>query len=619
MAASRIADHVGRVLGGRYRLLAPIGTGGSAHVYLAEDDTLRRRVAVKLLHAGLADDESFLRRFRAEAQAAAALNHSNIMRVFDWGEADDGPYLVLEYLGGGSLRDVLDSGQRLSPAQAAAVGLQAAKALDYAHRRGLVHRDIKPANLLFDDEGRLCIADFGVARALAEATWTEPTGAMVGTARYAAPEQAQGGSLDGKADVYALGLVLIEAVTGEVPFQSDTTIATLMARVDNPVVAPEEMGPLAPVVEAAGRPLAADRPDAAEVARQCDAVARSLPDPSPLDLVGPSTEQLTPGDLTEIRSRSRLYDREADRDRDLTGFEPMPAPAKAGRRRRWWVVVLAILLALIAVAGGAYAVLQAATPSHPVPKLAGLTVDAARSLVERQNFTLDVSRRYDEAVAKDTVLSQRPAAVTKLKEHRSVAVVVSNGPPPRPVPPLVNLTEAQAVQALKDQGFVPNVVQASSETVAKGMVVTWTPQDTQPKGATVTVTVSNGPPLVQIPDLTGQTFEDASKALADAGFQVVRKDDYSDDVPDPGKVISTTPTGTAAKGTKVTVVVSKGPKTVTVPSLSGMSVSQAQNALQAAGLDLGQIYGPPSKRVFDSTPTAGSKVPRGTKVDVYTK
>ena len=170
-----------------------------------------------MLHAALAGDESFLRRFRAEARTVAALRHPNIMGVYDWGEQEDGPYLVLEFLGGGSLRDLLDRGHRLSPSQALLVGLEAARALDYAHRRGLVHRDVKPANLLFDDEGRLCVADFGIARALAEATWTEPSGAVVGTVRYASPEQARGNSIDGKADVYALTLVLCEAVTGQVP------------------------------------------------------------------------------------------------------------------------------------------------------------------------------------------------------------------------------------------------------------------------------------------------------------------------------------------------------------------------------------------------------------------
>src|SRR4051794_851944 len=236
---SRIADQVGRVLGGRYRLLAPIGTGASAHVYTADDVRLRRRVAVKVLHAALADDEAFLRRFRAEAEAVATLRHPNIMNVYDHGEDDGSPYLVLELLGGGSLRAMLDRGHRLTPSQALLVGMDAARALDHAHRRGLVHRDIKPANLLFDDEGRLCIADFGLARALAEAAWTEPAGAVLGTARYASPEQVQGSSVDGKADVYALALVLIEAVTGQVPFAADTTIATLMARLNTPLEVPD--------------------------------------------------------------------------------------------------------------------------------------------------------------------------------------------------------------------------------------------------------------------------------------------------------------------------------------------------------------------------------------------
>ncbi|HJR24011.1 MAG TPA: protein kinase, partial [Acidimicrobiales bacterium] len=203
MVVSRSTDQIGRVLSGRYRLIAPVGTGASAQVFLADDVRLKRRVAVKVLHEALAEDESFLRRFRAEAQAAAALNHPNILAVYDWGDDDGTPYLVTEYLGGGSLRTMLDRGTRLSPSQALLVGLQATRALDYAHRRGFVHRDVKPANLLFGEDGRLRIADFGLARALAEAAWTEPQGAVLGTARYASPEQAQGEAVDGRADVYS--------------------------------------------------------------------------------------------------------------------------------------------------------------------------------------------------------------------------------------------------------------------------------------------------------------------------------------------------------------------------------------------------------------------------------
>src|SRR5437879_762516 len=273
---ARMPDQLGRVLGGRYRLIAAIGTGASAQVFLADDTTLRRRVAVKVLHPALAADEAFLRRFRAEARAAAALSHPNVMAVYDWGE-DDGPYLVLEHLGGGSLRALLDRGSRLTPSQALVVGLEAARALDVAHRRGFVHRDIKPANLLFGDDGRLRIADFGLARALSEAGWTEPGDGLVGTARYAAPEQAQGGRVDGKADVYALALVLIEAVTGTVPLTSgEGALQTMMARQETPVPVPEAMGPLVPILERMGRPDPAERPDAAEVGRALVVAARDM-------------------------------------------------------------------------------------------------------------------------------------------------------------------------------------------------------------------------------------------------------------------------------------------------------------------------------------------------------
>jgi serine/threonine protein kinase len=270
-----LTDTIGRVLSGRYRIEAAIGTGASAHVYLATDISLKRRVAIKMLHPVLAADRAFLKRFRAEAQAAASLTHPNLVAVHDWGEDADGPYLVLEYLGGGSLRDLLDSASPLGAAHVASIGAQAAHGLAYAHARGFVHRDVKPANLLFDnDRRRLCVADFGLARALAEAAWTEPAGATLGTARYAAPEQAQGRRVDGRADVYALALVLFEALTGNVPFSSDTTIGTLMARVGSELPHHDALGPLDDVIRAAAAPEPEDRLGAAELARWLSEIAR---------------------------------------------------------------------------------------------------------------------------------------------------------------------------------------------------------------------------------------------------------------------------------------------------------------------------------------------------------
>lgn len=281
----------GSIVAGRYRIVAPLGAGGSARVYLADDIQLGRRVAVKVLHEGLAEDPQFLRRFVAEVQAAAALNNPYIMHVYDSGDAGapggpKAPFLVMEFVGGGSLRAVLDSGPLLTPSQALVVGLDAARGLEYAHQRGFVHRDIKPANLLFGEEGRLRIADFGLARAIAEATWTEPQGMLLGTARYTSPEQAMGEPVDGKSDVYALALVLVEAVTGEVPFARDNTHATLVARCDRDLEVPRSLGRLAPVLERAGRVDPALRPDAGELVIAFFAASEDMDRPAEISLPG---------------------------------------------------------------------------------------------------------------------------------------------------------------------------------------------------------------------------------------------------------------------------------------------------------------------------------------------
>ena len=614
-----MADQVGRVLGDRYRLVAPIGRGGSANVFLADDVRLSRRVAVKVLHAALADDDAFLRRFRAEAQQAAALNHPNIMRVYDWGQSEDGPYLVLEYLGGGTLRDLLDRGHLLSPSQALLVGLEAARGLDYAHRRGLVHRDIKPANLLFDDEGRLCIADFGVARALAEAAWTEPAGAVLGTARYASPEQAQGLAVDGKADVYALALVIVESVTGQVPFSADTTIATLMGRVGVTLDVPEKLGPLAPVVQHAASPDPAQRLDARRLARALNQAAESLPAPAPLPLARQEAVASPPPglvvDLTELGTRPALYDVEADRAQPQV--ELLPA---ARRRRRWWLwALLALLLAGVGT-GVAYAVAQSRVPSRPVPALRGRTLPEARAAAARFKLKVRVSeRRFDETAPVDTVLDQRPSR-GRVKEGSTVSVVLSRGPPDRPVPDLSGLTQPVAEQRLRESGLVPKVSLAHSEDKPKGVVLDWTPKGPVPKGAEVSVTVSNGPAPRAVPPVAGRTYEEAVRLVALAGLKPARAEAFHDTVP-AGKVIGTRPpAGTKlARDSTVTVVVSKGPDVVLVPNVGGQGVPQAQAILAQAGLPVTAVFGPPDRPVFTTNPPPGASVRRGTGVALHTR
>ncbi|MBW3615698.1 MAG: PASTA domain-containing protein [Actinobacteria bacterium] len=622
MATPRIAEQIGRVLGGRYRLVAPIGTGASAHVYVAHDVTLGRRVAVKILHPALAGDDSFLRRFRAEAQAVAGLRHPHIMNVYDWGQDDDGPFLVLEHLEGGSLRDVLDAGHRLSPSQALQVGLEAARGLEYAHRRGLVHRDIKPANLLFDDEGRLCIADFGLARALAEAAWTEPAGAVLGTARYASPEQAKGSSVDGKADVYALALSLVEAVTGRLPFAADTTIATLMARIDKPLEVPAELGPLVPALAAAGAPDPDSRVDAAGLARMLEEAAPDLPRPKPLPLArsGDGGIDLTTTDgrdLTVISSpaaRSRLFDVEAD----------TAAPAAGTRRRRGLRPILLALFAVIALAAGAFAAVAVTKPSYRVPDLQGKTVADARRLTggEQEFRIIQVPGDfYREDVPPGEIVGQDPPAKTRLKQGGTISVQVSDGPEPRVVPDLAGKTRAEAQQLLDQAGLGFAAQQAFHETVPADHVIDWSPKEGRhPKGSAITVVISKGKEPKPVPSFVDRLFEDYQKLLEGLGFKVKKEEAFSDKF-DAGQIITTRPPpgDEAVPGSEVTVVVSKGPDEVAIPDVAGRSIEEAIAILQRAGLKVAGPFGPPNaRRAYGTSPEAGKKVKRGSTVDLYT-
>ncbi len=640
---SRMTDQIGRVLSGRYRLIAPVGTGASAQVYLADDVRLRRRVAVKILHAALADDDAFLRRFRAEAQAAAALNHPNIVAVYDWGDDDGSPYIVTEYLAGGSLRAVLDQGVRLSQSQTLLVGLEATRALDYAHRRGFVHRDVKPANLMFGEDGRLRVADFGLARALAEAAWTEPQGAVLGTARYASPEQAQGQPVDGKADVYSLGLVLIEAVTGSVPFAADTTIATLMARVGKAVEVPDALGPLQKALTRVGLPDPADRPDAGELAIALMASAEDLPRPEPLPLatatpvvdltrsedsrdvtmLGPAlggTRLAEPGETTVVEAAPStpvptVPPEYLDDDLVVEGGDRTP--------RRWPWVIVATILAIIVGTGAAVAWDQVRTPSYEVPTLIGKTEAQARAAVEELGFKVERRDTREDGSTPGEVLDTDPKAGEQLDEGGKLVLFVSLGNTPAPVPTdLVGMTLDQATAALDAAGqFTADpVTEVESEDIAAGIVMEVgadVPAEL-PKGSAVPLVVSKGPAPRPIPTgLAGKTFEEAKAALEAVQLKAKKVDDFSDDV-EKGKVIGLRPgEGTAPRDSEVEVVVSKGPDIVQVPSVQGKTLDEAVAALEGAGLVVGDAFGPAKGQPFATNPPAGTKVKRGATVDIY--
>ena len=653
MALSRLTDRVGQVLSDRYRLLAPIGTGASASVYLADDVTLRRRVAVKILHDALSNDEAFLRRFRAEAQAAAALNHPHIMSVFDWGH-DDVPFLVTEYLGGGSLRTMLDNGRVLSTAQALMVGLEASRGLDYAHRRGFVHRDIKPANLLFDEEARLRIADFGLARALAEAAWTEPQGAVLGTARYASPEQARGEPLDGRSDVYSLALVLIEAVTGSVPFATDTTIGTLMARVDRPVTVPESLGPLRPALEAAGVPNPADRPDAAELTRLLMGAAEHLDRPDPLVLAGTMVHH---HDVVADRDPTVLHNSEVEPDI----MSAPPGTVIDGIR------VIPDDGDLLAAPPGTTTdgIRVIADPPPVVIFDDADDDDAHRDAPVSRRERRRQRREQDQAIAAGALTGLAPPSPTGddtgehdrsrggddgSRPHRRWTIVVlvvlllaaigvgSTGYwyreiriPTYVAPALVGTNVADLDAAVNaavggdGDGFTVTQGTIAQDGTVAGQILLQDPEAgaTIAQGGELKILVSTGPPPVPIPtDLVNQTLEAATAELASVGLTVGEVRHVFDEKVGKGIVMQLGEGVVAGaevpKSTSIPLVVSDGPKPRTVPeNLAGKTLADATAALEAIGLHASTSQ--ESSDTVDAgtvirVPSQGTSVARGSTV-----
>ncbi len=639
VAFPQVTDRVGQVLGGRYRLVTLVGSGASASVYLGEDVTLQRRVAVKVLHPALADDDAFLRRFRAEAQVAASLNHPNVLAVHDWGQDGITPYLVTEFLAGGSLRSMLDRNGPLEVSQVLLVGLEAARGLAYAHRQQLVHRDIKPANLLFDDEARLRIADFGLARALAEATWTEPMGAVLGTARYASPEQARGETLDGRSDVYALAVVLVEAASGAVPFAADTTLGTLMARVDTALPVPEGLGPLGEVLAAAGAPAAVDRPDAAELAGALLDIARHYPAPSPLPV---APVPLVPADATPLGPETGapvqgVHD-ETEVGLDMAGpvISSGVATAAGGfpepdggavpvrrRRRRWPLAVVALLLAAIGVGAWWWTSVRVVTTA--VPDLSGVAVAVAESAAADAGWDLRRSDSFDPSVPAGRIVSQNPTAGAELAEGAVLSVVVSRGPPPVPLPDgVVGAPRADAEARLTEVGLaVGAVTEAYSEDIAKGVVLSAEvePGTEVPFGEAVDLVVSAGPEPRTVPqDLFGRALDEVRSALEALGLPIGSVSEAYSDTVKAGSVISVLGAGTKVdRGTPVDVQVSLGPPLVAVPDVSGLSVQQAAGILEDAGLVVTSTTGSPTRPVASTSPAAGTSVRRGSSVTISTR
>lgn len=633
MAARGSADDlVGVILDGRYRVLEHLADGGMASVYLGLDTRLDRDVAIKVMRPDLAADETFVSRFRREARSAARLAHPNVVAVHDQGEADGRVFLVMELVLGQTLRQVLDDEGALSPRAALDLLEPVLAGLAAAHDAGLVHRDVKPENVIIRDDGTVKVADFGLARAVTSQTATGATGVLLGTVSYLSPEQVERGIADARSDVYAVGLVLFEMLTGRKAIDGETPIHVAFQHVHGDAPSLRETAP--------ELPDALDHLVAAAIARDPDERPRDAA--RYLDLVRETRCSLTEADLDarpELDSpRARVAGAErttalpaagstgatqATRTSPTTSTSVAPEPEGTSQRRRSPLLwLLPLLLVLGAVGAGVWWVTLA--QQTVVPDVAGQQVGAAETRLTQAELTMSTKEAFDEEVAKGVAIRSTPDAGQEVRKGSEVVVTVSKGPERYDVPRLSGLTADQAKSTLeKNHLRLGQTSEAYDEKVAAGQIIRSTPAAGSPqkRDTQVAVVVSKGPEPIEIPTVTGDPFEGAKTRLEEAGFTVARGEDrYHDDIAQ-GSVISQDPRdGTGHRGDTVTLVVSKGPETIEVPDVGGMTSAQARKVLEDAGFEVTveRVFGGLLDNVRAVDPGVGTSVPKkDARVTIY--
>ena len=670
----------GRLVDSRYEIVDLVARGGMATVYRAFDRRLDRVVGLKLMHAHLADSPDFVARFRREARAAARLSNPGVVAVYDQGSLDGIAYLVMEYVEGPTLRDLMAAGP-LSVREALGLTAQILRPLGAAHRAGLVHRDIKPENVLLPADGSVAkVADFGLARAVTEATQTT-TGNVLGTVAYLAPELITSGTSSPRADLFSVGIIVYELLTGEQPFAADAPIQIAFRNVHEDIPSPSALVPDLPAevdelvsaltqrdpelrprnadeALALLRRTAASLPEAdllvkrgggtgsvrtqevlaanAEAARAAmsaqspeEPVAESSrPAPGaglrtvslPIGSIGPDAQDAGDG-RTQHLAREELLraDDQATTAVPRKGLRPV--------RRRTVVIGAAAALLVGGSAGGWYAwyVLKGPGRSVPVPEIIGQSAEDAQKAVEDAGLTWGTpSRDFSDTIPEGSVISCRPGPGDGARLKQAVTAVVSRGVEQKKVPDVAGKTQDEATKAITDAGLtVGPITQEYSGTVESGRVVS-----TDPKAGTsinhssaVAIAVSRGRQSATVPDVTGMTVDQAKTTLEAAGLKLGTQTQAFSDTVASGQIISTSPAagaGGAYHGDAVAVTVSKGPETVSVPDVSGKSEEEAKKALEDLGLkvEVNKRLGGPFGTVRSTDPAAGTSVKAGSTVKI---
>jgi len=567
-----------RLLGGRYELDGVVGRGGMAEVFRARDIRLDRIVAVKTLRDDLARDQTFQARFRREAQSAASLNHPSIVAVYDTGEDMVGhtpvPYIVMEYVDGRTLRDLLRDDRRLLPERAMEITDGVLRALDYSHRNGIVHRDIKPGNVMLTRSGDVKVMDFGIARAVsdAQATMTQ-TAQVIGTAQYLSPEQARGERVDARSDLYSTGCLLYELLTGRPPFTGDSPVAIAYQHVRENPVPPSGLDPEIPpwadsiVLKAMAKDPGDRYQSAGEMGNDIQRALQGMPVAAPTRLDAYQGNRRMGATATQAAGATSSippYD---------YGPEDGP-PGREGRRKWPWVVAALAAVALIAGLIWGLSYVSGNGSSYAVPDVVGLPVATAQKDIANAHLISEVLRRSSSSVAKGDVISTSPPNGTTVAKNSLVKLFVSTGPGIVTVPDVVGEPAAQATSALEARGFTVNQASAPNSTAQAGTVARTNPpaHARVPAGSPVTIYVSGG--AIQVPSVVGDPVATAQQILSGDGFHVVTKTVAGPGGSTPGDVFSQTPSsGVLPSGGTVTIYVAAQPPPTTPPTTPPTSTS----------------------------------------------
>ena len=626
------------IIDGRYRVVSRLGSGGMADVYLAEDQLLGRQLAVKVLHHHFAEDQEFVERFRREASSAARLQHPNIVGIFDRGEWDGTYYIAMEYVPGRSLKALVREQGPLAPVVAVDVVIQILRAAGFAHGRGVIHRDLKPHNVILDDEGRARVTDFGIAHA--GASDMTMTGSIMGTAQYLSPEQAQGHAISAASDLYAVGVILYELLTGGVPFDGDTAVAIAFKQVSAQPPAPSAVNPAVPaaldtiVLRALAKDPLARYGSAEEFIAALRAVRARLPAASATELfvAVPQTPGATGSALHGVAPAGMALSTGVPPAAlllppDGTGAAtPEDEDARAKRRKRLWWALAAALVALVVAL---ILVLALTRPSAGgkvrVPSVAGQSEAAAATRLRAAGLVPVPALSTSASVPNGTVIAASPPPGSLVARGTRVTISVSTGPGSAPLPDVAGISASRAKAKLTQAGYTPVTESQPSATVASGHVIsTDPPAGTELQfGSQVTVLVSSGPVQITVPDVVGEPRAAAEATLTNAKLTVGAVTQQTSSEQSPGTVLEQSPAAGSSlvSGGKVDLVVAQAPQEATVPDVRGAAGQAASHTLERAGFKVEKRHrktSEPAQKgvVLEQSPAGGTRVRKGSTVTI---